>query len=178
MSILRNRESTRARSQHGAALVTSLLLLLVLTIIGITTMQMSRMQERMAGNTRDINAAFQGAEAAARGGEAFIRGLIVKPVACSAAPCTVWMSGTAAGTGRVDLQPYTWWDANATATTALPELKANPAYVVEEVGHVRTDGGVVLPEEDARDFYQVSGRSTGASGLAEVVIQTTFTRRF
>ena len=59
--------------QRGAILVTSMLLLLVLTIIGITAMQMTRMQERMAGNTRDLNLAFQGSEAGLRNGEASFR---------------------------------------------------------------------------------------------------------
>ena len=165
-------------AQRGAALITSLLLLLVLTIIGITTMQMSRMQERMSGNSRDLNAAFQGAEAAVRGGEAFIGKEAIRPVSCSTAPCTVWMPGTVGGNGRVELQTGDWWTDNGAVGDHVADLAADPRYVVEEVGFVRTDGGVVLGEEDGRDFYQVSGRSTGATGLAEVVVQTTFTRRF
>lgn len=178
MLAMRTRIPARARSQRGAALVTSLLLLLVLTIIGITSMQMSRMQERMTGNTRDINTAFQGAEAAVRAGESYVRGLTLRPVSCSSTPCQVWMPGTAGGNGRVELQPNSWWANNGTASDPLTDVKTTPQYIVEEVGFVRTDGGVVLGEEDGRDFYQISGRSTGASGLAEVVVQTTFTRKF
>jgi type IV pilus assembly protein PilX len=174
----RSRLSSQAPSQRGAVLVTSLLLLLVLTIIGITTMQMSRMQERMAGNSRDLNLAFQGAESAARSGEAFIRAQTVRPNACSEAPCAVWLPGTAGGSGRVEIQDTKWWDDNGTADQHLPDLYRDPTFVVEEIGFVRTDGGVVLGEQDGRDFYQVSGRSTGGSDLAETVIQTTFTRKF
>ncbi|HPF28453.1 MAG TPA: PilX N-terminal domain-containing pilus assembly protein, partial [Steroidobacteraceae bacterium] len=61
-----------SRAQRGAILVTSLLLLLVLTIIGLTAMRMTSLQERMAGSTRDLNLAFQGAEAALRDGETLI----------------------------------------------------------------------------------------------------------
>ena len=41
--------------QRGAILVTSLLLLIVLTVLGVAMMRMTNMQERMAGNTRDVN---------------------------------------------------------------------------------------------------------------------------
>ena len=59
--------------QRGAALITALLLLVVLTILGISVMQMSRVQEKMAGNTRDINVGFETAEGALRNAEALIR---------------------------------------------------------------------------------------------------------
>ena len=45
-------------------------MLLIMTVLGVTAMQMSRMEERMAGNSRDINLAFQGAEAGLRDSEA------------------------------------------------------------------------------------------------------------
>ena len=41
---------------------------------GITAMQVTRMEERMAGNSRDVNLAFQGAEAGLRDSEARIAG--------------------------------------------------------------------------------------------------------
>ena len=65
--------------QRGAILVTALLLLLTLTIIGVSVVQMTRMQERMAGNARDLNLAFQGAEAALREGEQQIFDALARP---------------------------------------------------------------------------------------------------
>ena len=178
--------SIRSRAQRGAALITSLLMLVVLTILGVTTLQMSRMQERMTGNTRDANVAFQGAEAAVRSGETFIGKQSVRPIAraappskCTTVPCVVYMNGTAGGNGRVEFQSDDWWVENGTTGDAFPKpLPETPVYVVEEIGFVRTDGGVVLGEEDGRDFYQISGRSTGASGQADVVVQTTYARKF
>jgi hypothetical protein len=65
----------RPARQRGAILVTSLLLLLILTVLGVAMMKMTNMQERMAGNTRDLNLALQGAEAALRDGEERLRAL-------------------------------------------------------------------------------------------------------
>ncbi|HEY5758074.1 MAG TPA: PilX N-terminal domain-containing pilus assembly protein, partial [Steroidobacter sp.] len=50
--------------QHGAALVISLLLLLIMTLLGLGASQSTRLQERMAGNQRDQELALQAAEAA------------------------------------------------------------------------------------------------------------------
>lgn len=49
-------------AQRGAALIISLIVLLVLTLIGVAGMNTSVMQERMAVNAQNSNRAFQAAE--------------------------------------------------------------------------------------------------------------------
>lgn len=61
------------RSQRGAALATSLILLLMLTLIGVTAMQSTTLEEKMAGNLRSEHLAFQAAEAALRAGEEWLQ---------------------------------------------------------------------------------------------------------
>jgi len=63
------------RAQRGAALVISLIFLLVITIVAVAGTRSTTMQERMAGNTRDRNLAFQAAESGLREGEDFIESL-------------------------------------------------------------------------------------------------------
>jgi type IV pilus assembly protein PilX len=50
--------------QHGAVLVVSLLILLVLTIIGLSGLRASVMEERMASNNQNLTKTFQAAESA------------------------------------------------------------------------------------------------------------------
>lgn len=57
------------RSERGAVLLVSLVMLLLLTLIGLAGMRMAQLEERMAGNLRDRQLAFQAAEAALRAGE-------------------------------------------------------------------------------------------------------------
>ena len=57
---------TIGRRQHGAILIITLLFLVILTMLGVTAMTSSTMEERMAGNTRDSAIALQAAEAALR----------------------------------------------------------------------------------------------------------------
>ncbi|AYC34322.1 hypothetical protein D3880_18995 [Pseudomonas cavernae] len=61
------------QKQRGAVLLVCLIMLLVLTVLGVTSMSGSTLQERMAGGARDYNVAFQAAEAALRVGEAHVR---------------------------------------------------------------------------------------------------------
>ncbi len=63
------------RCQQGAALVIALLILTLLSLIGITALQTTALQEKMAGNLRDEHLAFQAAEAALRAGEAYLQNL-------------------------------------------------------------------------------------------------------
>lgn len=51
-----------ARAQKGAALVTSLMILFVLTLVGVSAMQTTTLEEKMSGNLRNTNIAFQAAE--------------------------------------------------------------------------------------------------------------------
>lgn len=58
--------------QSGAALITSLVFLTVLTILGMSTLGTALLESRMAGNARDKLIAFQAAEAALRDAEQYI----------------------------------------------------------------------------------------------------------
>jgi type IV pilus assembly protein PilX len=167
-----------ARREGGAILITALLMLLTLTVLGISVVQMSRMQERMAGNTRDLNISFQGAEAALRAGEA----VVDVPAAATLIPC--------AGAGCVQPrdtlplladQAQAWWDTNGSAFAGLPSGGSNggpannPQYVVEELN----EGDQLMQsveDQSLRFFYQVTARSTGASGSTNTVLQTTFAK--
>ena len=60
---------TNKSRQQGVALIMSLVILLVLTILGIQGMQTSTFEEKMAGNFRDKQMAFEAAESALKAGE-------------------------------------------------------------------------------------------------------------
>lgn len=52
--------------QRGAALLTGLIFLVVLTLLTLSAIKATSLEERMAGNARDQDVAFQAAEAAIR----------------------------------------------------------------------------------------------------------------
>lgn len=170
--------------QQGAILVISLLLLLILTVLGLAVMRMTRMQERMAGNTRDLNLALQGAEAGLRDGEARILAFgTVKPNALSTADCSVAPLTVCQRTALpIDIaeRTFTWWNPNSVkfgtaGTHDLTELREDPRYTIEEVG-IKPQGDLGIGHEPPQDnyVYQITARSTGASGQTNTVLQSTF----
>lgn len=170
---MHNSLSAARRPQAGAILVTSLLLLLILTVLGVAMMKMTNMQERMAGNTRDLNLALQGAEAALRAGETAITALPARPNLASTLPC-VFCEPFVLPVNLDDPSVFDW-SANAVAVP-VAGLTNDPAYTIEEAGVDRDS--LVVDEPGARVFYTVTSRSTGASGQANTVLQSTFARRF
>jgi type IV pilus assembly protein PilX len=76
---LDNLLSNNSNHQSGAVLVISLIMLLLLTLIGISSIQTTSLEEKMAGNLRDRNIAFQAAESAIRDAEQDIRGIGTTP---------------------------------------------------------------------------------------------------
>jgi len=61
------------RFQRGAVLLISLVFLLLLTLLGISSMQNATLQEKMAGSIKLRNQSFQLAEAALRIGESVVQ---------------------------------------------------------------------------------------------------------
>ena len=60
------RQPTMRSRERGAILIVTLLFLVILTMLGVTAMTGTTMEERMAGNARDGSIALQAAEAALR----------------------------------------------------------------------------------------------------------------
>lgn len=64
---------TPPNRQRGAVLFVSLMILVLLTLLGLASMQVTTLQERMSGNYRTLNLAFQNSESRIRVQEAAIK---------------------------------------------------------------------------------------------------------
>ena len=53
----------KIENQSGAVLVTALVLLVILTLLGLSTMTTSTLEERMAANSQEVNRSFHAADA-------------------------------------------------------------------------------------------------------------------
>lgn len=159
--ILRN--SRASSRQRGSALAIALIFLLLMTLLGVSAMRGSNMQERMAGNLRDRNMAFQSAEAGLRAGETWLLGLANQQAADLNNPIT-------------DTVNPANWDGTAPAPTGtVPALDAqladDPDFYVGPPSLRRV--GIQLPP-DFRRIYPVTARGEGASDVSVVVLQSTF----
>ena len=182
-----------ARRQRGAVLIVSLMLLLVMTLLGLGASQSTRMQERMAGNQRDIELAMQGAEAGLRASESMVSQSVpdtkVFDDACdngvAPPPNTDCFSYAklffvdAGKTTPLDLSKQTedWWNKYAKKYADETGLARAPQYVNEYYKESRdtlSDGGSYLQVN--RDFYRVTARSSGMSNTSQSVVETSFAR--
>jgi len=158
------------RQQRGSALIISLVFLLLLTMIGVTSIEDSTLQERMAGNERDRNLAFQAAEAALREGEAYLR---------EQSP-----NFTASGTGGllspdysgVDPSAVTYpWASRSRASSSLAGLSAAPRYTIEWIT-TQASGPSDQIEIVTVSSYRITARAVGGSTDAVVLLQATYSR--
>ncbi len=159
------KQHTRKVSQHGAALVVSLILLLIVTLIGISGMQSTVLQEKMSGNFKDKNSAFQAAEAALREGEAkaeTLSGHTGMNSTCSAGLCY----NGAGGTPLATLETYLKSGNGIVADEVVTGLK--PVYLIDGVKS-RPPGSTGW-----RYMYRVIAASQGQTGSSVSELRSTY----
>ena len=172
----------RARRQSGAALIVALVMLLVMTIIGVTASRTSTLQERMAGNMRQRALAFEVAETTLRVGEAWIQNQVGGPrpfavslAACGAPPCDVLALDSLA-----PLADATWTGTNtrqAIGEMQLP-LAATPRYYIEQQQFIPDSLTQGQGPQSVRIYYRITARALGESATAESILRSTFAARF
>jgi type IV pilus assembly protein PilX len=159
-------------NQRGAALIVALVMLLVMTVLGISAARTTNLQERMAGNLRDSNLAFQSAERALREGEAFLRGASLPPFTGAGGLLTMQDSG-----GLATFWNGYDWAASSRTGTLMTGVAAAPRYVIEELPAVPQAGGSErfgpLPDIG---FYRITAQAQGGSADAVVILQTHYRR--
>jgi len=163
------------QSQHGAALLISLVFMLILTIICASALQSTTLQERMAGNARDTNTAFQAAEAALREGETVLQGASAGPFDGSNG---LYQQCSGAG---AECTPPDWNDLTATGwrtVNTIAGVSSAPQFYVEELTQIDDP---VAPLDAGTPVklitnYRITARGFGVSDRAMVVLRTIYRR--
>lgn len=110
------------RRQGGMVLLVSLVFLLLLTLLGISSMQNATLQEKMAGSVVVRNQSFQLAESALRLGESAIKSKTVSPAVCSGAACAPPAESTMVTAAGVGASGVTWTAAAGGGFYAVQNL--------------------------------------------------------
>ncbi len=171
--------------QRGSVLIVSMLMLLVLTLIGITAMSTSTLEEKMAGNSRDQNLAFQAAEAALRDAEALVGGMTTTAVFNGTGG--LYDVNVPAESAPNVLSDAAWTNGASrgyNGATALTGVGTPPRYIIEFVSMARTttpqlDNCYGCSNGEARVAnLRITARGTGGSDSATVILQEYFGQRF
>jgi len=170
-----------AKDQAGMVLIVSLLVLITLTILGVTAMQSSRTETSMAGNQRELGITFSAAEAGLGSGQTFIDNSISK---------TIYNDPSQGLYDRLVVDPdyrdATTWNNSQTATIGLPDVTEQPKFIIKylgdrsqnEVAAVNIGGyGSGQPGMTVSNF-RITARATGQTGRVTRQLQAYYGREF
>lgn len=161
-------------------LIVALVLLLVLTVLGAAGVQNTSMEERMAGNYRDRFSAFQAAEAALRAGEEAVS-VYTTFMAMDFENANTTLDGYYETTKfNASIDPTTAANYASVSATTINGVSSAPQFFVERMPKVPLPKSSLVQGFQSKpkdiQYFRVSGRGTGSSGQAEVVLQSTFHR--
>ena len=143
-------------AQRGMALLVSLVFLLLLTLIGISSMQNATLQEKMASSVTLRNQSFQIAEAALRVGESADQLDTYTLPVCSGNQCLPPAeSSTITAAGLNSSSGVTWIAA------------ANGFYGVQNIG--TTLNAVNVPSNTSATLYRVTAVAIVGNNVRSVV---------
>jgi type IV pilus assembly protein PilX len=141
------------------ALLVSLVFLLLLTLIGLSSMQNATLQEKMAGSVSLRNQSFQGAEAALRVGESAVQlDSYSLPVCSQCAPPADASTITSAGSSSTS--GVTWI------------ASGRGFYGVQNIG--TTVNAVNVPSNTSATLYRVT--AVGIAGNSRSVVESIYAK--
>lgn len=167
--------------QQGAVLVIGLIMLTVMTLLAVTSMQSSSLQELMSSNTKDKVTAFEAAEAAIRVAEEFLD------------------NGGALNLGVFDgnktdglmshLYDEVWNEINWIDSDSIKVaddiggVTSKPRYVIQHIGSVAPTAAQRLNVESSYgagateslvEMFKITARGTGGSDNTVVVLEAMY----
>lgn len=167
------------RNHRGIALIVSLILLTLMSLVGAAGIRAVTKEEKMVSQVFDRSLAFQAAESALREGEQWIEAA-GRPTPANGAGCTMMGSGTqvmvcghlvTATVPRWISTSFTDW-ANATAV-GTGSFAITPQYFVEYLGGTFPCSLTDVTSSNCKR-YRVSARANPGSERASVVVQSIY----
>ena len=175
------------RTQRGFVLIVALILLLLLTILGLAAAQSTMLEERMAGNARNHQLAFEAAESGLSAAYSGIlqnlwnnadyagnaNGLYMLSDCCGGVP---WTSAWTL--------PNVWASA-LPITTPVPgltipgQLTQQPVFIIEELPPVAPPGSNLVQQSNSGtppvQPYRITVYANGGDQTTHVILQSVVT---
>lgn len=163
--------------QQGVVLITGLIFMVILTLLAVGAMRMTTLEEKMAGNTRNRDLAFQAAEAGIRLAETFL-------ATSNAGAGLPAFDGSVPGyygqnlvTGNSDTfwTNYNWGAGSVLTANGLKNVAQQPRYVIEKL-NLPVPGGTTEydPGNPESSIYRVTARGVGGDADTAVILQSNF----
>lgn len=181
----RRRCVSRANArQAGAALVVALVILLVLTVLGVTAMETSNMEQEMGIQYHDQQLAFQAAEGALVDAQNYIQSQTLTAnsftAGCDNGLCLPANPVSGAYPVWSDPTLNVWGTAglHKTGSYQASNVSQQPEYIIEWMGYVFppdvSPPKGVLPGPGDPEMFRVTALGTGGTTNARVMLQITY----
>ena len=182
-------QHTNSMKQKGSVLILSIIILVVLTMLGVSSMNSSSLQEKMTGNFRDREIAFQAAEMALAYAENYVSSDINTANLGNANGLYEQGDGPSsrnAFTGNGGSIPDWWTGTNSIdLPTNISEVRTQPRFTIEAREEVGTDSGTDINITSYGEStggglitsFRVTARGTGLSDKTVVILQTNYGKR-
>jgi type IV pilus assembly protein PilX len=162
--------------QEGAALVVCLIILVLVTLMGLTTMKTSVLQEKISGGNSDKTLAMQAGEVALRQVENRIRLNLTATSdftdSCTAGLCLPKLDGVSQG-DTVD------WDSNQVVTFGKDGVAAlavgvpkQPKYIIELLPEMMALPGSSVGMKSVATPYRITVDAFGRQEKTRVLMQS------
>ena len=172
----------KLRREAGVALFISLVMLLILTIIGVSSVQTTSLEMRMSRNDHDTLLAFQAAESALRDAEDELEDPLTE-LADFNDTNGMW---EVADLGQAENWEAAgiWTGTNSLVADNAVEGTADDArFIIEYLGPVLREENAYQQEDpytsagvDRVEMFRVTARGIGGTANAQVLLQTTYGR--
>lgn len=181
--------------QHGAALATALIMLLVLTVVGVSALNTITVEETMAGNLRDQIIAFQATETALSEAEYLLEDTDFPFVTKVTVDCKDGASPAICKSNEGGSQFYfgtkqpfeenahndAFWDTSngafQYAGSPIYGVNADPSYFIEKTGTSKRDsmatGTDSMNQDGVKEFYTSTSRGKGGNPNTVSMVQVT-----
>ncbi|AOV18273.1 hypothetical protein BJI67_15465 [Acidihalobacter aeolianus] len=175
-------ERSTHRRQEGFVLVVSLLILVILTLLGVSMFGNVGLQQRMASNTREKNRAFEAAQSALQYAQWWLtqgsnatQGVTCPPSSPSSVPlvCTTALSNPttvpwafsnqyAGGSLKLDVQQL---NSSGVSSGGANSYYSYPQFYIQYIGFSSSTGG---------NLYRITAWAYGGNQNAIAVVQSVF----
>ena len=175
--------------QKGVVLILGMLMLIILTLIGLTGMQMTTFEEKMSGNLKDKNTAFHAAEAALMAAETNIANNVITTGIFDDDGTDgfyddsneeIWKLVDWEGTDSAndnEVITYSAFDSTYKVTTPPKYVLENYASVMDEFDELNLDNYGAGTGAGVTEMFRITARGTGLNDSTRVILQTTYGKR-
>lgn len=167
----------------GIVLFLSLVLLLVLTILGVSAVQTTSLEVRMARNEHDTLLAFQAAESALRDAELVVEGMTSTIDFVDAGTNGLWSVAPLGDPSRWAVAGVFTGALNQTASTVVSGVAAPSTFIIEHAASVLRDENAYQLDDpysgsatDRIEVFRITAQGVGGSINSRVLLQATYGR--